>query len=351
MMRRGTSNYTRFLLVALALSAFIACSSVKYLGKYRMSAPPLLRYQFFSQENRALSKLDDHLWPYNGEEPIGAGHSSTMLLGIFSTTGDKYNARREYIRETYLATGDDRICKLEEFKRQATQKLNDRRCKIPYTFVIGGGASDRPKDHDDNEPLTLETDQDGHADEEGDCTYLNVQENMEDGKSTTYMKFGAGLHVEYGIDYVAKIDDDTVLAIQLLLQFIEDDLPPTPFNRRIYGGTGWASYAHNHIYAAGQFYFMSSDLADYVSNQLTTEDRLEMMHGRHTEDADMGTFIFSHPRPIKFMNLSSFRFWHHPKKSKTEFLAGWKSIDSLPGHGNLLPFWHLCPSWMSGRGI
>lgn len=176
MMRRRTNEYSRFVLLALALSAFIACSSVKYLGKYRLSAPPLLRYQFFSQENRALSKLDDHLWPYNGEEPIGAGHSSTMLLGIFSTTGDKYNGRREYIRETYLATGDDRICTLDEFKRQAKQKLNDRRCKIPYTFVIGAGGSDRPKDHDDNEPLTLETDQDGHADEEGDCTYLNVQE-------------------------------------------------------------------------------------------------------------------------------------------------------------------------------
>ena len=79
--------------------------------------------------------------------------------------------------------------------------------------------------------------------------YSILPKNMEEGKSTTYMKFGTTLPV----DYIAKVDDDTVLAIQLLLQLMEDDLPPIPYNKRIYGRSGWGSRAHNHVYAAGQF--------------------------------------------------------------------------------------------------
>mmetsp|Transcript_20757 Transcript_20757/g.30426 ORF Transcript_20757/g.30426 Transcript_20757/m.30426 type:complete len:321 (-) Transcript_20757:70-1032(-) len=319
--------------------------------KTHLNTRPILEYQFFSQDNRALSKLDDHLFSYNDEAPIGAGQNTVFLLGIFSTTGKKYDDRRRYIRTTYLATGDERMCKLSEYIRQVKETPNERRCQVPYTFVIGAGGSGRPTDHGDDEPLTLETDANGNVDPEGDCTYLNIKENMEDGKSTTYMKFGAQLAEEHGIDYIAKIDDDSVLSDKLLFQFIEDDLPPAPYNRRIYGGTSWASYGHSIMYAAGQFYFLSSDLANYVANGLTVEKRKEMMHFRPTEDGDMGTFVFSHPRPVKFMNLSTYRFWSHPKKTEADFLKGWGDMWKLPSRGNMMPFFHLCPAWMQGKGI
>lgn len=345
----SVGRFRKSIVILAAASLFVALNSNKMLNSQFGGLAPLT-YQFFSQERRGLARIDDHLWPYNGEKPLG-DTDTVFLLGIFSTESEKYAHRREYIRKTYLSTGDDRICKLEEYKRQQREQPNDVRCQIPYTFVIGGGDASRPSDHDDDEPLTLETHHNGHEDPEGDCTYLNIKENMENGKSTTYMKFGAMLAKEYGIDYIGKTDDDTVLAIQLLLQFLDDDLPPAPFNRRIYGGTSWASWAHNHMYAAGQFYFLSSDLADYVSIQLTAKDRRGMMHSRPTEDADMGTFIFSHPRPIKFISLSTFRFWHHPKKTEKDFLDSYSKINALPGFGLIMPFWHLCPAWIQGKGV
>lgn len=170
---------------------------------------------------------------------------------------------------------------------------------------------------------------------------------MEEGKSTTYMKFGTTLPV----DYIAKIDDDTVLAIQLLLQLMEDDLPPIPYNKRIYGGSGWASRAHSHLYATGPFYFMSADLANYVSRQLTIDKRVELMHDHHTEDADMASFVFSHSRPIKFINLRTYLFWHHPKKQEEDFLESWRNIDEMPNSIPLFPYSALCPLWLAGRGL
>ena len=35
---------------------------------------------------------------------------------------------------------------------------------------------------------------------------------------------------EYGIDYVEKIDDDTVVDTDLLMEFVNDELPLAPFN-------------------------------------------------------------------------------------------------------------------------
>jgi len=215
-------------------------------------------------QNRFLSKLTDSLHAFQGEAPIGAPRPTTFLLGIFSMTGEKQAARRDVIRKTYLDIGDDRICKLEEFIRQAEETPNQRLCQVPYTFIIGAGGEFRPDEHNDNTPITLDTDQYGNTDVDDDCTYLNIKENMETGKSPTYFKFAAEIGKEYGIDYISKIDDDSVISPHLLFQFIDDDLPIAPYNRRLYGGSPVASWKHDSIYATGQFYFVSIDLAEYV---------------------------------------------------------------------------------------
>lgn len=270
--------------------------------------------------SRFLSKLTDSLHAFQGEVPIGAPRPTTFLLGIFSMTGEKQAARRDVIRKTYLDIGDDRICKLEEFIRQAEEAPNQRVCQVPYTFIIGAGGEFRPDEHNDNTPITLDTDQYGNTDVEGDCTYLNIKvsryreqtklfciafllllshtsitnswrqkENMETGKSPTYLKFAAEIGKEYGIDYISKIDDDSVISPHLLFQFIDDDLPIAPYNRRLYGGSPVASWKHDSVYASGQFYFVSVDLAEYVGNELGPEDRKSLMHSRPTEDCDMGS--------------------------------------------------------------
>ncbi len=280
---------------------------------------------------------------------------TTMLLAIF-TRSSAYMDRKEYVRDTYIKgtlDEDDRFCKLDDFIRQTKEMaIEDRPCQVPYTFVIGAGGRHKPYDHDDdNTPITLQTDREGSIDPEGDCTYLNIQENMNFGKSPTYFKYGAELSKEYAIDYIAKLDDDTMISIDLLMEFINDELPPAPYNKRIYGGAARLSLMQSHMYAAGEFYFMSSDLADYVANSLTAEERSELMIRRRIEDLDMATFIYSHPMPIKFMNLYPRMFWHHPCKSEKCFRTFWEH--QMPSLGNIerpvLPWTHYCQTILSGR--
>lgn len=275
-----------------------------------------------------------------------------LLLGIFSTTGAKYSTRRAYIRETILQTEDPRICTLSELMKQTTENPNfDRKCQVAYTFVIGSGGEDRPTDHNDLKPLTLDNDPNGQI--EDDCTYLNIRENMEDGKSPTWFKFGATAAKKYAIDYIAKTDDDSMIGTEALLNWINEDLPPTPFNKRIYGGSPRLSANKNHIYAAGEFYFMSADLADYVANILTAESRLSMMISwKHTEDLDMGTFVSSHPRPIKFLNLNERMFWIHPKKTEVEFRESYeKDSWRLPQRRSVMPWNSFCFWVLNGKGL
>jgi len=299
---------------------------------------------------RLLSKLTNSLHPYQNEIPIGAPRPTTFLLGIFTTAREKDAVQNGLIRQSYLSIGDARICSLEEFIRQAEETPDERVCKVPYTFVIGGGGDHRPTDHGDDEPLTVDSDHHGFADPNGDCTYLNIKENMEYGKSPSWFKYAASIAKEYGIDYVGKVDNDSVISPHLLFQFIDDDLPITPFNRRIYGGLAQPSAKHSHLYGTGEFYFMSSDLADYVGHTLTAPERNELME--HVEDADMASFIFTNPNPIKFMNLRNFQLWTHPKKTAEEFSAAWDNeLDvKLPARSELA-WWHVCPIFMAGKGV
>lgn len=304
---------------------------------------------------RTLSKMTDNLHAYQREAPIGAGMGTSMLLGIFSMRGPKSKRRRELIRRSYLDI-DERVCTLDEYKRQAKETPNQRTCQVPYTFVIGGGGHDRPTDHNDNQPLILEdmVDKSGSGFyekqfEENDCTFLNIKENMEHGKSSTYLKYATSVSKEYGIDFIAKTDDDTVLGTPLLLQFIDDDLPPFPYNRRMYGGSFVPSRKKQSIYAQGQFYFMSVDLADYVANQLTPERREDI--SIFIEDLDMGNFINSMERPIKYLDLTSRMFWLHPRKEEEVFIKSFtEEFQSLPHlkHSQLL-FKFYCPHWLKGE--
>lgn len=331
--RRSVSTYRDIILIVAVTIAFLQCISF-YQEHHR------------SLRLRTLSKMTDHLHAYQHEAPIGAGRGTSMLLGIFSMTGKKYARRRELIRKSYLS-GDDRICTLHEYKRQATETPNQRVCQVPYTFVIGAGGDDRPTDHGDDAPLTLDTDRlGGHED---DCTYLNVKENMEDGKSTTYFKYGSHIAKTYGLDFVAKVDDDTAMAMPLLLEFIDDDLPPAPYNRRMYGGSFVPSRELQHIYAQGQFYFMSSDLAEYVGNSLTTQERRD--NSLRIEDLDMGTFIHSIERPIKVVDLTSRIFWIHPVKEEKDFVkAVVTRLQTLPHmRQSMIAFKFYCPHWLRGE--
>jgi len=285
--------------------------------------------------------------PYN--RPIGA--QTTFLLGIFSSVNPKDASRREVIRESYLDIGDPRICTLEEFMRQVEETPYERVCQVPYTFVIGSGGDHRPTDHDDDEPLTVDTDHNGFSDVQGDCTYLNIRENVDDGKSSAWFKYASSIADEYVIDYIAKVDDMSILSPELFFQF-QEDLPVAPFNQQMYGGLPKPSYHHKLFYGTGEFYFMSADVANYVGHTLTADERQQIMSKETSrmEDADMGALVLSSPRPIKFMNLHGYQIWSwsHPSKP-------WDFIGSL-GHdsGNQKSvarndgsWWSNCPTFIT----
>ena len=127
---------------------------------------------------------------------------------------------------------------------------------------------------------------------------------MEWGKSPTYMKFASKIATEYGIDYIAKLDDDTYLSTELFAIFVDEELPPAPYNIRMYIGPPRSSRIMSHVYAAGEFYMLSSDLANHVGNELDDDYKKDI--SIHVEDLDMGTYVHSNPNPIKYLNTNIF---------------------------------------------
>lgn len=327
------------------------------LGFVAMSSLGLL------QQTHMLRSLSSSWKSSLVENSINAGirrsRPTTLILGIFSETGKTHAARRDFIRNTFLNIGDTRICKLEEFIRQADESnLHERTCIVPYTFVIGAGGDNRPPEHNSDEfaPLTLDTDENGNIDKEGDCTYLNIKGYSDSTKATTYMKFAAKIAEDYHIDYVSKMDPSSSLSIYRLFQFMKDDLPVAPFNRRMYGGSAIVSSNRNSIYASKEFYFVSTDLARYVGIELKAEQRKELRYSSTStpaEDLDMGSFIHSNPNPVKFVNLSGDDILqeHSDNVLEEASLVWGTELKMGKFYSSPLSFDFFCPIFLSGKGI
>ena len=275
---------------------------------------------------------------------------NVIVHGIFSII----QKRRDYIRNTYLSYEDERVCSLDEYVKAFESDQDDQsiltNCRVAYTFVIAGGGDNATtefvfdEDNDMND-ISLDVSQVKGADRnETDIVYLNIKENMENGKTTTWFRYGAMLAEQIpGINYIAKADDDSLFSMEYYLNFTEHNLPPAPFNFNIYGGRSVGNIYRDSYYAEGQFYFMSTNLADYVTNVLTAEKRKELTHIDPTEDMDMGTFVFSHPHPVKFMSLKHNTFWFHPKKTNGRWMYYWESrMHKIPFSDAMLPYDQLC---------
>jgi len=146
----------------------------------------------------------------------------TMLLGIFSTRNEL--SRRQYIRETMLNVSGNFLCPLQVYLER-----NDTQCQVIYAFIVGDGASDTPQKNTQATNLTqlvLPC-----TSEEPDVVRLNILESMDGGKSPTYFAFGALLDQElrqqsfhHHIDYIAKMDSDTLMNFPALVKFLNDYL-------------------------------------------------------------------------------------------------------------------------------
>lgn len=238
-----------------------------------------------------------------------------FLFGIMSYDHKLEKRRRKNIRRTYLsfykdffdATAPYRICSLVDWLKAPTGHPMLEQCQIIYTFVIGANPKGPTQVLEFNEsfPLSIDPSQ-IHGDSERDVTYLNIQENGEFGKSPTWFKYGSTVWKERPrFDYIVKTDSDALLYPYAFFDMVQrHHLQPYPNNPLVYGGSPFDKYMcgfpeHDHCvhlqtptYMGGAFYFLSIDLADYITGPDCPRSQLFFPH----EDMTTGNYVYSHPQ-------------------------------------------------------
>lgn len=260
-----------------------------------------------------------------------------FLVGVFTTL--QHVRERQRIRDGIFSPDDQRICSLQNF----LMALTPQSCTVLYTFVIGGNPVG---------PTALTTRASSFLAKveasEHDVTFLDIQENMEDGKTLTWFVYASSLLSQHKIDYVSKMDCDTYLNFDLFFNFIHRDLKPAHGLRlKVYGGilnealscgvlvgNKVCRLLLSRVYMSGQFYFVSADLVEYVA--LYGSEHLD--ERVNIEDIDFSIWVQSHPEAVHLVSMAGEMMWFHSQETKTE--EGWtrahKSMLTLPvRHKNL----------------
>jgi hypothetical protein len=244
----------------------------------------------------------------------------TFLWGI--PTLERDVKRRETIRSTYLTAfqssiNPHRICPLHNFTAG---------CQVAYIFFTGANPNGPTELLDPNSsfPITISPPKG-----EGDVVYLNIKENQMDGKMTTFFRYASEFRQ---FDYIAKVDDDTLLFPQNLLDYLYDELPSKPY--RVHGGLAMNASScdpniqEDHacplplvgdVYMSGEFTFMSRDLAAYISNTtLLPEARRRSITLKSHEDISLSNYVFSVDEPVEVIDISKNRILRSER-----FFATW----------------------------
>lgn len=262
-----------------------------------------------------------------------------FLYGIMSYDKKIEQRRRQNIRRTYLSfyrdfsTTPNRICALADvLLLQAGDPLLDE-CQIIYAFVIGGNPNGPTQLLEFNEsfPLIINPSQIPNTAEERDIVYLNIQENGKYGKSPTWFKYGVTLWQSYPhlkLDYIVKTDSDTALYPYHFFEMVQrHGLQSYPNNLLTYGGSPFDKYMcgypeHDHCvllktphYMGGAFYFLSMDLAEYITGPTCPRAKLFFPH----EDMTTGNYVYSHPQHDNITWVGEVRgyelIWRHAVKN------------------------------------
>jgi hypothetical protein len=169
---------------------------------------------------------------------------------------------------------------------------------------------------------------------------------MNEGKSQTFFYYASTVMEEFGFEYAMKLDADALLHLHDYFLFTHNHLPPKPYNTNIFGGAlrdkaGWPAgnavdqprkesfwgieFEGVHLYLAGQMYFMSLDLCQFVANE-APYSKVRLAEGGYLEgheDHDIAAMVFHSPTPIHMVTIGkSQRFWEHPVKGEPR----WKRI-------------------------
>jgi len=241
---------------------------------------------------------------------------------------------------------DPRVCSLAEFKQKPLRERYD--CEFVYTFVVGAANPDAPPELvDGSRPMEVPRPIHGGISNdlnEPDMTLLNIRENMNEGKSQTWMHYGAQIAHEFDLDYVTKCDADALFHLHEFFVFAYRNLPPAPYNRGVYAGAlrdkaywpkheteeariQYESYFGNnyegvHLYVAGQLYIVSRDVAQFIGQEAL---RSNCSYCEGHEDHDISAMAFHNDeQPIQLIVIGrSHRFWEHPVKGEPRWKRIW----------------------------
>jgi Galactosyltransferase len=291
----------------------------KMLNRFHLLIVAALIATIAVQHNSSEAIIQSSLQDKNGT--IGIPRKTTFLLGIFSTF-DEFK-KREIIRKTMFGMdlpteSRNCLCNLNEFLNSTH---NMAHCQIIYTFVIGGGAHEKALLNPQHQ-LIAENNQ-----SEADLTVLNIQENMNDGKTPSWFLFVSTV-MGSRIDYVSKLDSDTFVSIPQLLLIIENDLPnrakvPKP---KVFGGNlmdfndcgGNAKRRERCLpirgkfYMAGQFYFISHDIVQLTHLWIDPTNHPD-------EDINFAYRIWKVNSSFTTLIYNDYLFWQHDLKSCEQF--------------------------------
>lgn len=289
----------------------------------------------------SLRRIDLRIYQEEIEKPaVVSRKPPRVLLGILTADFEsEIETRRRHVQMIRL-WNDPRVCSLDQLR----SSLDTERCELIWTFVLGGNPAASTGLYNETErPFELSRSQvslpqDLQQDTSISAVFLNIRENMEEGKSPTWFAYGAKIAKEYNLDYVAKCDTDTVLLYPELFQFGYRNLLAAPYNQRTYVGhpmdklfaprmQSWLRqggrefrkekegffeehFFRVHIYARGQLYILSTDLAQFVATQAD-----DCSYCQQIEDHDIGSMVLHSPDPIKFLIVGTHqKFWEHPVK-------------------------------------
>lgn len=278
--------------------------------------------------------------------PIAAPRHSgrlRVLMGILSADFFNDQVYRRRHRMLFELWNDERVCSLDQFK--ALPMAERYRCELIWVFVLAGNPNAAPELVDDSRPWEVPRPIQGVSKDlnRPDTILLNIKENMNEGKSQTWMKYGAHIAQQYDLDYVSKCDADSLLHLHEFFRFAYRNMPPKPYNRNVYIGAlrdkaywpkheteqeriRFESYFGNtydgvHLYVAGQLYIVSTDLAEFIGQE-AYESKCSYCEGY--EDHDVTSMAFHSPDPVKIVAVGRrHRFWEHPVKGEPRWKRMW----------------------------
>jgi hypothetical protein len=152
-----------------------------------------------------------------------------------------------------------------------------------------------------------------------EMVFLNTKENIIEGMSATWFHYASLLlkeHPSLRLDFVSKVDSDTVIFPNRIVDFVlEEDQKERShlllYNKtRIYAGVAYSGELCDHCdkhlvgksFMSGVWYFVSMDLARWITSQLSSEKRRAL--SAKGKDMSFATFVYSHPLSIQSLSLS-----------------------------------------------